>query len=274
MRRNLVGIGFVVLILVLGVVVVVFQNRNTLEPQSTPTLEPVTLLTTAANNIRTRDTFRLYVEQGGAAYNIWIQMENGSTAVKFEFAKAQYVAPDMLQATARVLLAGLAIDIGIFSKGPDQWYQLPGLPWVKGFFAPGFNPATLIAEDTGFQAALTALTSLEFIGETTLEDGTPAYHLKGIADGPSVTALVVGLIQAADIVPVDVFINRETLMPVRLILTQPETVTETEKEPTTWTIDVYDLDAPSEVIPPDDALTEAAATAEITATEEPTTPKP
>jgi hypothetical protein len=228
------------------------------EGSGDPTPEPLALLTEAANNIRARDTFRLYVEQSGATYEIPVVLAQGQAAinVEFRFARAQYVAPDVLQATARVVIPAvgqqIAQDIDIFSQNMNQWYRLLGSAWIKGDFAPGFNPATLIAEDSGFQAALTALTELQYVGEETLEDGTPAYHLRGVADGPAVSALVVGLIQAAATLPVDVYIHRETRLPVRLVLTQPETVTEEFPTPTTWTIDVYDVDAPAELTPPDE----------------------
>jgi hypothetical protein len=61
-----------------------------------------------------------------------------------------------------------------------------------------------------------------------------------------------GLIEVTGRVIADVYIHRETRVPVRLVLTQPETVTTENPEPTTWTIDVFDLDAPSEIVPPSD----------------------
>lgn len=229
--------------------------------------EPLTLITEAANKIRASNTFRLYVEQTGATYRFEVYLDEARTnlvTAQFEFARAQYVAPDLLQAQTRILvetpLGTLAQDVDIFSQGLAQWYRLSGLPWIKGDFAPGFNPVTLIADDSGFQAALTALEDLQFVTNVTLEDGTPAYHLKGIANGPAIKGLVVGLINFAETVPVDVFVHRETHYPVRLILTMPETVTETETVPTTWTIDVFDVDKPAELTPPDDV---ALATEEV-----------
>ncbi|MBC8098349.1 MAG: hypothetical protein H7Y11_02800, partial [Armatimonadetes bacterium] len=77
------------------------------------------------------------------------------------------------------------------------------------------------------------------------------YHLKGVADGPSISALVVGLIQATGVIPVDVFIHRETRYPVRLILTQPQPGAPADAEPIIWTIDVFDVDAAAELTPPE-----------------------
>ncbi len=217
---------------------------NTAQPEETP--EPLTLLSDAADHIRAADTFRLYVEQAGPPYLIVLAFGN----VTFRFANAQYVAPDMLQATAKLLLGEAPIEVDIFARGPAQWFRLPGAAWVSGEFAPGFNPATLIADGSGFQAALTALQALEYVGALALEDGTPVYHLRGTAAGQDVTALVVGLIQATGTLPIDVYIHRETGYPVRLMLTQPAAAPETED--TVWTIDVYDIDAPSELTPPEE----------------------
>lgn len=249
--RVLLALMFI--IVVSGVIAGCSTDSTT---EATP--EPMTLLVEAADKIRTSDTFRLYVEQTGNTYRFEVYLDEARTNLvraEFEFARAQYVARDMLQATTRILietpLGQLAQDVDIFSKGSLQWYRLAGLPWIAGDFAPGFNPVTLIADDSGFQAALTALEALEFVGTPTLEDGTPTYHLRGTANGPAIRGLVVGLINFAETVPVDVFIHRETRYPVRLILTQPETATDENPDPTTWTIDVFDVDEAADLTPPE-----------------------
>lgn len=222
------------------------------EPDEPP--EPVSLLTDAADNIRAADTFRLDVSQTGAPYQFAVILPGeGVSYVEFRRARAQYVAPERLQASVRVIAAGLPIDIDIFSAAERQWFKVFGLDWINEDFAPGFDPVTLIAEDSGFQAALAALTDLEYIGVESLEDGTGVYHLRGTARGPDVTNLLVGLIEAEGLVPVDVYIDRNSIYPVRLIITQPETATEDEPEPTTWTIDVYDVDAAPDLTPPEGA---------------------
>lgn len=223
------------------------------QPESSdePPPDPVALITEAADNIRASQTFRLEVRHSGADYLVPVYITDNINPVNVAFrrAVAQYVFPNQLQASVRVLLAGAAINIDAYSRGIDQWFKLAGTDWVDGDFAPGFDPQTLIAEDTGFQAALASLRQLEILGNTTLEDGTGVYHLRGVANGPDVTALLVGLIESEGDVIVDVFIDRETHFPVRLIITQPETDTE---NPTTWTIDVYDVNADPELSPPED----------------------
>lgn len=230
-----------------------------------PPDDPLELLRDAAEKIRSAETFRLYIEQSGRPAIFYIYFDEAQTQlveIEYRFARAQYVAPDVLQATARVIvksLGNLPIDAEIFSRATEQWYRLPPAlaNWVKGDFAPGFNPATLIADDSGFQTALTTLKSLEWVENITLDNGQPVYHLRGSADGQAVKALVVGLIDPAGDVPVDVYVNRDTGLPVRLVLTLPETADENNPEPTRWTIDVFDVNAPSEITPP--ALSEDGA---------------
>lgn len=224
-----------------------------------PPEDSLELLRESAEKIRAAETFRLYIEQSGRPAIFYIYFDEAQTQlveIEYRFARAQYVAPDILQATARVIvksLGNLPIDAEIFSRSTEQWYRLPPAlsNWIKGDFAPGFNPATLIADDSGFQTALTTLKSLEWVENITLDNGQPVYHLTGIADGPAVKALVVGLIDPAGDVPVDVYVNRDTGMPVRLILTLPETADADNPDPTRWTIDVYDVNAPSELTPPE-----------------------
>ncbi len=224
-----------------------------------PPPEPMALVTTAAENIRETDTFRMLVERTGAPY--FIQTDLGNVA--FRRASAQYVAPDVMEAQVRLIAAGLPTEVGVFSRGERQWYRndiLTGGQWYNAPFSPGFNPQTLIAEETGFQQSLQALIGMTYAGEETLEDGSPVFHLDATANGGDVTALLAGLIEMGGTVDVDVYIHRETRLPVRFVIVQPGTVTAEEPEPTTWTIDIYDINAPAEINDPEASPAPAEAT--------------
>lgn len=216
--------------------------------------DPITLLTSAVDAVRAASTFRLYVEQSGADYEIPVVLGAGVVNVQFRFARAQYVNPDVLQASVRIVtqtFPRLAMDVEVFSLNTDQWFRLSQLEWVNQDFAPGFNPVALIAEDSGFQAALTSLIDLSYIGRTTLENGTSVHQLRGIASGPKVSALVVGLLNVQGVLPLEVFIDANTGFPTRLVLEIPDTATENQPESTKWTINVYDIDVPSDIeVPP------------------------
>lgn len=228
------GLAFIILL----IIVAGCSGSATQEPPPDPTA----LITEAANNIRASQTFRMEVDRTGAPYSV----ETGLGSVIFRRAVAQYVAPDILQATVRLIAAGLPADVDVFSRGDDQWYRnaiLTANNWFNAPFAIGFNPRTLIAEDTGFKAALHSLINLTYVAKENMEDGTSVYHLKGTAKGEDIAALLAGMIQATGNVLVDVYIDQVKRIPVRFIIVQPDTVTETEPEPTTWTVDVYDINA-------------------------------
>jgi hypothetical protein len=214
-------------------------------------IDPIELVTTASENIRESETFRMSVERTGASYYV----DTGLGQVDFRRAVAQYVAPNVIQATVRLIASGLPADVDVFSRGEDQWYRhaiLTANLWFNAPFAEGFNPETLISEDTGFQTALNSLINLSYEGSGTLEDGTPVYHLKGTADGHDISALLANLVEATGEVLVDVFIDQKLMVPVRFVIVQPDTVTEAEPDPTTWTVDVYDINAEPELDAPDE----------------------
>lgn len=207
-----------------------------------PPPDPLTLVTQASENIRSLTTFKMIVEQTGAPYFI----ETDLGRVQFRRAEAQYRAPNELQAQVRLLIVGgIPAVADIFSRGEDQWYRneiLTTNRWYNAPFSPGFNPETLIAEETGFQSALAALVDMNYIGTETLESGATTYHLSATASGDQITALLAGLIYLDGEVNVDLYIDTTTLLPVRFIIVDPDTVSEAEPDPTTWTIDIYDFD--------------------------------
>lgn len=216
--------------------------------------DPLALVTEAANSIRAADTFRMIVDQTGPAYPI--QTDFG--AVSFRRANAQYVAPDALQAEIAVLALGARIDVEVFARGADQWFRAPlwtGDQWLHTAFAPGFNPEVLIAQDTGFQAAVDAARELEYVGETQLENGQNVHHVRGVADGPALNGLLVGLIEMQGEVAIDVFIDRDTGLPARFVLTEP---VEGSDEPRVWTLDILDVNSPATLDDPE-ATAEAAS---------------
>lgn len=186
-------------------------------PPAAETPDAVALVTQAANNIRNAQSFRLTIIQTGPDY----QLNTVQGMATFRQAEGQYVAPGILQARVRVVVLGIPLDIDVFARGAEQWVRavFTGNQWSDSFvFAAGFDPAALIAEDTGFNAALNALMNLDYVGIETLETGAQVHHLSGVATGAGMNALMVGIIQAAGDVPVDVYIDTTTLQPARFVL--------------------------------------------------------
>lgn len=225
-------------------------------PTETPP-DPLALITTAAEKLRAAQTFRISVDQTGPDYILVTDY----ASVFFRAATAQYVAPGIMQASVRVSAAGLAISIDVFANGADQWYRAiwTGNTWLNQPFQADFNPATLISEESGFQAALSALIELTYMGATSLESGVAVHQLSATANGPDVTALLGGLIAPAGTVEVEVFIDRATGAPVRFVVREfesPYIATPARgqaAEPVVWTIDLFDFDAPAEIDTPEGA---------------------
>jgi len=243
-----------VLRLLLIFLVVLMMGCSSAPATETPP-DPVKLITEAATNIRSAKTFRISVNETGPDYLLYTEY----ATVFFRRAVAQYVAPGLMQATIRVLAAGLPIQVDVFSHGAEQWYRAiwTGNQWLNQPFAPDFNPDVLLAEDTGFQSAMGSLIELKYVGGEQLENGADVHHLTASANGPDVAALLGNLIEPNGNVDVDVFIDRTTLFPARFIITEFDslyTVTPgpgQEADPVLWTIDVYDINAHPEIaIPP------------------------
>ncbi len=241
------------LLSILLVTVVVLTSCNGDNPTDEPSPEPNALLDEAVENITATNTFRMLLEQRGASYPFLISLDEtgGTVQAALRRAEAQYVAPDAFYANVILNVSGVPFTIDIFARNENQWLRLPPAPWLNIPFAPGFNPMHLISAGSGFEAALATLLELQYIGIESLEDGTSTFHLRGVASGPSVSDLLVGLLQTANDVLVDVYIERATRLPALIIVTQPETATEEEPEPTTWRVEVYDFDDAADIDDPE-----------------------
>lgn len=259
------------------------------EAESEEEVDPLDLLTQAADRVRVVETLRLDVTQSGEDYLIAIAPEGEVIDVAFRQARVQYVAPNILQGRVTVIAGGvLPLDVEIFAVSTNQWIRLVGASWIVDSFAPEFDPQSLMQDDSGFQAVFSTLDELEYVGLETLIDGTRAYHIRGVADGAAVTALLVGLIDPVGAVPVEVYLDRDTLYPVRLLLTTvlPPGVdgagdapgvdgveataeaTLIENDPTLWQIEIYDINGDRELTPPEGALDAGGAESTPEATSE------
>lgn len=213
------------------------------EPEEAP--DPLALLNTAADQIRAAQTFRLAVDVSGLPHTFYAELgDDGLVSAEFLQARAQYVSPDVFIGKVRIKYV-VPLDVEVYANGTDQSYRLGNLNWIKGEFAPEFTPSMLLAEDTGFQAALTTMKNLAYIGLTTLEDGQPVYHLTGQANGTQISSLVVGLINTREDLPLDVYVHSETGYPVRLLMHLPQGEGES-----TFLIDVYDINQPADITEP------------------------
>jgi hypothetical protein len=246
-------------------------------PSITPTpLEPGSLLKTVIANLQQLKTFRMLIEQQGVPYTFRVTLDQGVSEVVAEMrrAEAQYENPNILYADTRLSLGGLPpIGVEIFARGADQWFKLLGTDWIKYPIAEGFDPGKLIQEDSGFPAALSKLQEMVFIGEETLDTGEVVFHVQGRAQGQVINDLMFGLLEVAqEVVNVDVYVEKATLLPALLIVTLPNTATADNPKDTAWRIEVYGINETPDGKGPaiTDATAEAAVTTEALATAETT----
>jgi hypothetical protein len=214
-----------------------------------PPPEPLDVLNAASVHINDAESFRIEIWQEGAPYFIESDVIDGD--LTFDRALMDYVAPDVIQGRIRAQLMGLPFEFSILGRGERQWVNLPAMGWTDTlYFAPGFNPETLIAEDSGFQAALSALEEIEMVGRETLDDGSPVWHVRGVANGPAVSELMVYIITTEDPVLIDAYIHTETSRPIRLEVTIPGTETEEDPDPTKFIVELYDFNEELEITGP------------------------
>jgi hypothetical protein len=217
------------------------------EPEPTPDADVA--LANAAELISTVESFKLEIIPYGAPFDFGIDLGDGSVRVRFNRAIGQFIAPDEVGAEVSVRLGSPNIDINIYAQGDNQWYQAPLIGWINGYFAEGFNPARLLDETTGFQAMLSTLRDLEFVGRKSI-NGVNTDHYAAIADGVSVSNLLM-LIELEGLVPVDVFINPDTGYPVRVVVDQERPAEDGETDVVTeWQVDVFDIDAEDDLSRP------------------------
>ena len=213
-----------------------------------PPNNPVDLLTEAGDRIRAVETFRMEIRQEGIPYNFISDVGDGAVEVEFRRSIGQYVAPSEIQLDVSIRVGGLTTSVLTYGRNLDQWYRVPVFGWQDADFASGFDPETLIAEDTGFQAALESLIDIQYDGVVSV-DGVQAFKLSGSADGGDVADLLVGLIEDEGEVDVEVFVDVETRYPIRITIIQKETDPD---DPITWIIDLYDINAePDLELPPE-----------------------
>lgn len=239
---------------------------GTNEPTATPS-DPTSLLSTVVSNLQQLKTFRMLIEQTGTPYTFSVTLDQGASQVAAEMrrADAQFENPNILYADTRLSLGGLPpIGVEIFAHGTDQWFKLFGADWIQYPIAEGFDPGSLMREDSGFPAALSKLEKLTYVGEETLDTGEAVIHVSGDAKGQVINDLMFGLLSLTqDAVKVDVYVEKTALLPALLVVTLPNTATDATPQDTQWRIEVYNINTPSDFKGPN--ITTTAPTAETPA---------
>jgi len=239
---------------------------------STSVPDAAMLLKTAATEVEHSTSFKIKLQVTGAPSYV----DPPSNKIAFVSANGLYVAPDRLSATVVAKILSLPGEVQVIAIGDSQWMKnhiLTAGQWISGIFSPGFNAANLISSDTGIQSALNSLQNVKYVGHDNI-NGTDMLHLTAVGDGPQIASLTVGLIRG-NVVNMDIYIVPATNRVDTVIMTQPDTVSTAEPNPTTWTLEIYDYNAPAQIAAPITAQANgtAAATQAAQASQAPATPE-
>lgn len=248
---------------VLGVMLVLVLGACTGTATEAPLPEPQTLLKKAAAEVKNAKSIKIKLELTGAPSFV----DPPDNRVAFVSANGAYVAPDRVSATVTAKIVSIPGQVDVIAIGDDQWMRnqiLTAGRWAKAIFSPGFNAAKLVNSDQGIEKALNSLKDVKVLGREDIF-GTKMYHMTSTADGADIAALTVGLIRGK-VVNVDIYIAIDTGRVDHVIMVQPDTVTEKEPKPTTWTLELFDYDGNSKIEAPIIATEQASseATAEAT----------
>lgn len=222
-------------VLALICLVLVACNAPAATPTSPP--DPRALLNAAAADIQAVTSLRFKLQLTGAPAFI-----DDNNVISFNSADGVYVAPDKVSAKVSAAVFGVAGQIEIVTVGNDQYMKhivLTGNRWLNMQFSPGFNADQLIRGDLGIKYALNALTDLTYHGVVDLF-GTPVHHISGKASVADISAVTVNLIRGTGTANADIYLNAANGRVERIVLVQPETVSDRHPEPTTWTMELFD----------------------------------
>jgi MFS family permease len=203
----------------------------------------------SVDTLRQMSSFRMDVTQGGTPYLFYFQIGFTEAVVALTRAEGAFIAPDNLYANAVMSFGNDLINIGLFANSSNQWMRPLALDWLVYEYAPGFNPLDVMGEGTGFNFAIDNLTNVEFVAYET-HNGLETIHVHADASRDVVNSLLFGLLYIAeDTATVDFYIDVAKNIPAELILTLPDTSTETSED-TFWQIEIYDLNKPIEIDTP------------------------
>jgi hypothetical protein len=212
----------------------------------TPTpLPPDEILSRSITRLYETSGLHFVVERSGAPAFLDV-----AKTLSLRRMEGDYVAPDRVQATVRIITTGFVAEIEVIGIGDIQWETNPlSREWEQLPPQWGFNPTSLFDSSTGLQPILeNDLENLEYVGYEQLEDwpGKQLYSLTGLLRGNRIYRTTFGLIGPGRL-DMQLWISPETFEVYRMILTEEG---EGEEEASTWTIDFWDYDQAIEIEPP------------------------
>jgi hypothetical protein len=164
--------------------------------------------------------------------------------------EGDYVAPDRVRATVRIIATGFVTEIEVIGIGDIQWETNPlSGKWEQLPPQWGFNPTSLFDSTTGLQPILeNDLEDLKYVGNQELEEwpGESLYSLTGLLRGSRIFRTTFGLIGPGRL-DMQLWIDPDTFEVYRMVLVEEG---KGEEETTTWTIDFWDYNQVVEIEAP------------------------
>lgn len=247
------------LIITVSITILAINGCSPAQPTNEPPPDAAQLLNQATDNILAVSALKIIVDRTGVDYVLTTDIGSAT----FNRMEAQYGAPNLMHAKAKVTLHQLPVEIEIFARDDEQWWRIVGTNWAKQTFLPGFNPRTLLTQqDRGLRAAFASLENVTYAGDEQLDDGTPVYHLTATADGDKISWMMLYLVQITGKTKIDVYIDKDKKLPQKLVVVQPDT---DKDKPTTWDMEFYDFNVAGDLVPPSVTAVPSESTAEATA---------
>ena len=242
---------FVRVLIVTAAVLYVIPGGRVVWAQAEPTVTAQELVDAAVDQLQAADSFKLSIEQTGAAYPLALSFDGvNMLPATLTSAEAQVVSPNKLHiSTLLQFFIPLALDI--YSQDDRQWLSFPsGAPWILLPAFDGFDTNRLLAAGDGIEYVMENLQDPQLVTpEAALDDAL--WQVRGRAAGAGVSGLLFGFIEPQDDVEISAFITPEDGRFASLEITMLETVGDPDLEPSVWHIRFYDYDAPPDFEAPD-----------------------
>lgn len=208
------------------------------EPEATltPTPDPLRVAIQAGEAMQQVKTLHFNFLRDGAPAFI-----DAEETLIFRSAEGDYVAPDQLQASVKVLAGAFVTQVDTVIVGQDQWLTnlLTG-EWEEMPAAWELDPSLFFDPQVGIPNLLAnGLTSVSLQGPLTVEEMDGEYwYVLGETAGDEIATMSGGLVPPGP-VEVEAWIDPSTFLVHRLRLVLPETDPE---EPTVWVLGFSDFD--------------------------------
>jgi hypothetical protein len=207
------------------------------------TSEVRTILEAASKRLAETNSLHFSLEVDGTTY-----IDDGRT-IQLSSAEGDVVRPDKVKASFKAEIAGLAIStIELITVGDESWTTniITG-DWEPAPTEFGYDATILFSETEGLGYVMLNAVDPVLLPDEELND-RDVHHIQTSGDaaliGPVTSDTMIGYP-----VGIDVWIDKETLDVVKVVLVEAETPE--KDEPATWTIELSEQNEEMTIEPPD-----------------------